>query len=97
MSMPPWCKVKMMRLQRKVIETLPLSEHSDLRQRTTRSGVVGGHMEIFGRKELYLTSNGRRCSEGPIIPAVLELGLLEGSTFTCNVMQPPASAGTTQE
>jgi hypothetical protein len=41
-----------------------------------------------------------RDQEGPNIPAALEQGWLELARqldFSCNVMQPPATAGTTQE
>lgn len=58
------------------------------------------HMGIFGRKELYLNSMAGRDQEGPNIPAALEQGWLELARqldFSCNVMQPPATAGTTQE
>lgn len=58
------------------------------------------HMGISGRKELYLNSKAGRDQEGPNIPAALEQGWLELAReldVSCNVMQPPASADTTQE
>ncbi|KAE9377166.1 hypothetical protein N431DRAFT_191714 [Stipitochalara longipes BDJ] len=66
--------------QRKVIENLQVSEGSDLRHRTCGSGVVAAHGKFLGG-ELCLDFKWTDVQEGLTIPAVLELGLLEGSTF----------------
>ena len=70
----------MLKAQRKVIENLQVSVHPDLGYRTCGSGVVAAHGNFLGG-ELCLDFKWTEVQEGLTIPAVLELGLLEGSTL----------------